>query len=178
MKKTLALSVVICCTAILLVLSGCFSHDSKKEKSYSEIMSEKLVSFTDCANAFSDSLEKIAGSKSAPSDSQIADIRAALEELKKSCADLAGQDAPAQYAEAQQALDDAMADYSKAIEKCDALLAFYSQYDEMYRKFKNPNEGRAEIEKSERAVYDEFAQSMRTATESFRAACRKFNKAK
>jgi uncharacterized protein YukE len=178
MKKIHALSVVICCAALLLVISGCKAHDDNKEKSYSEIMSEKLVSFTDCANAFSDSLEKIAGSKSAPSDSQIAEIRTALDELKKACAGLAGQDAPKQYSEAQQALDDAMEEYSKAMEKCDALLAFYSQYDEMYRKFKNPTEGRSEIEKSERAVYDEFAQAMQTATESFRAACKKFSKVK
>ena len=141
-------------------------------------MTQKLVSFTDCADAFSDSLEKIAGSKSAPSDAQIAEARHALDKLDKACADLAGQDAPSRYAAAQQAFDNAMNDYSGAIKKCRALLDFYSGYDELYRQFSDPAKGRAEIEKRERAVYLEFAQAMQKATESFRAACEKFDKVK
>ena len=59
MKKLLAVSVFVCCAAFLLFLPGCSAPNVEQKqdhgKSYAEIMNEKLVSFTDCANAFSDS---------------------------------------------------------------------------------------------------------------------------
>ena len=79
MKKLLAVSVFVCCAAFLLFLPGCSAPNVEQKqdhgKSYAEIMNEKLVSFTDCANAFSDSVEQIADRKYAPSNSQIADIQ-------------------------------------------------------------------------------------------------------
>ena len=63
MKKILAVTVFAFCAVLLFALPGCSSLGPKgtknNGKSYAEIMNEKLVSFTDCANAFSDSLEKI-----------------------------------------------------------------------------------------------------------------------
>ena len=46
----------------------------------------------------------------------------------------------------------------------------------MFRKYKDPKEGSAKIEKEERALYGDFAQAMEKATQSFRAACEKFDK--
>ena len=183
MIKKHAASAFVCCAFAALVFlflaAGCFSSPEKgneeKTKSYAEIMNERLIIFTDCAEKFSDSLEDIAGSQSAPSDSQIARINEALDGLKKACAGLAGQEAPPEYAEAQSALDKAMDDYAAAMEKCDVLLEFFRNYDTEFRRYKNPVEGRAEIEKQERALYDEFAQAMAQASASFRSACEKFN---
>ena len=173
-------SVFIFCAAFLLVLPGCSTSDYERKQnndnSYIEKMNDKLVSFTDCANAFSDSVEKIAEVKSAPSNLQIADIQNQLDRLKTACSGLSGQKAPAKYSEAQSALDAAMADYADAIDKCSALLAFYSSYDDLFHKYKNPTEGSAKIEKKERALYEDFAKSMQKATDSFRTACEQFDK--
>ena len=181
MKKLLAVSVFVCCAAFLLFLPGCSAPNVEQKqdhgKSYAEIMNEKLVSFTDCANAFSDSVEQIADRKYAPSNSQIADIQKNLDRLEKACKELSGQNAPAAYSEAQSALDAAMADFSDAIDKCGSLLEFYSGYDDMFRQYDNPTEGSAITEKKERALYNEFAKAMQKASDSFRAACEKFSKA-
>ena len=180
MKKILAVTVFAFCAVLLFALPGCSSFEQKgtknNGKSYAEIMNEKLVSFTDCANAFSDSLEKIADRTYAPSEKQTADIQSKLDRLEKTGKELVGLKAPAAYSEAQSALDAAMADYSDAFEKCRTLLAFYGTYDEMFRKYKDPKEGSAKIEKEERALYGDFAQAMEKATQSFRAACEKFDK--
>ena len=180
MKKKLAVPVVVCCALVMLTLACCSqtaaNQDSKK--SYSEIIGERLVSFTDCANAFSASLEQIADRSYAPSDKQTADIQDKLERLEKACAGLAGLKAPARYAEAQKALDEAMADYADAIDKCSALLEFYGAYDDMFRKYSNPKDGSAEIEKKERALYDSLSAAMQKATDSFRNACEKFDSVK
>ncbi len=178
MKKILALSALVCCVPLFLALAGCSMLGGNKdnEKSYSQLMNEKLVSFTDCANAFSESLERIAGSKSAPSDSQIEDIQNKLDRLQAACIELSGQKAPAEYSAAQKAIDTAMADYSDAADNCSALLEFYGAYDDLFRKFNNPAEGSVEMEKKERALYDRFAKAMMKATDSFRAACEEFDK--
>ena len=148
----------------------------RREKSYAETMNEKLVSFTDCANAFSDSLDKIADRPYAPSPNQTAELRVRLDSLKKACAELAGQKAPEEYAQAQSALDKAAADYAEAFDKCGSLLDFYAKYDELFRKYPSPAEGSEAIGKTERALYSDFAQAMEKATLSFRAACEEFDK--
>ncbi len=184
MKKIFAFSVFVCCSVLMIIVAGCSSPDILKGKSvndkssYIQTINAKLVSFTDCANAFSDSLEQIADRKYAPSEKQTADIQNKLDRLEKACAALAGEKAPAEYSEAQAALDEAMADYAVAIEKCNALLEFYDAYESMFRKYKNPDKGSAEIEIKEREIYGEFAQAMQKATDSFRAACEKFDNAK
>ena len=73
---------------------------------------------------------------------------------------------------------EAMADYADAIDKCSALLEFYGAYDDMFRKYSNPKDGSAEIEKKERALYDSFSAAMQKATDSFRNACEKFDSVK
>lgn len=180
MKKTHAFWVVVCGAALLLALSGCSfvgqKESGRREKSYAETMNEKLVSFTDCANAFSDSLDKIADRPYAPSPNQTAELRVRLDSLKKACAELAGQKAPEEYAQAQSALDKAAADYAEAFDKCGSLLDFYAKYDELFRKYPSPAEGSEAIGKTERALYSDFAQAMEKATLSFRAACEEFDK--
>ena len=179
MKKILAVSAFACCAVLMLSFIGCFFLDKKDtEKSYAETMNEKLVSFTDCANAFSDSLEKIADRTYAPSDSQIADMQDKLDRLKKACGQLSGNNAPEKYSEAQSALEAAMADYAEAIDKCGVLLDYYRTYDDLFRKYDSPAKGGAQIEKEERTLYNEFAVAMEKATNSFRNACEKFNTVK
>ena len=176
MRKSVMLSAVVCCAICLLLLAGCSAGEEKKSD-YTEIMNGRLVSFTDCVNDFCDTLDEMAGSESAPSDRQIAALSDRLDRLEKACDGLAGLQAPAEYASAQSALNEAVADYRAAFEKCRALLEFFRTYDEQYHAFGSPDEGRAEIEKKERALFDEFAQAMKKATDSFRAACGDFENA-
>ena len=181
MKKILAVALFICCAAFLVTIAGCSQVAEKigiigdKGKSYSETMNEKLVSFTDCANALCDSLERIADRTYAPTDSQTADIQDTLDAFGRACGELAGQKAPAEYSVAQEAMNEAMENYADAIEKCGALLEFYGAYDDMFRKYKDPAEGKAAIEKNERALYEDFANAMKKADDSFRTACEKFD---
>lgn len=180
MKKIVAVSFLVCCAAFLLLTAGCSTDGSDPQQggSYIDRMNEGLVSFTDCANALCDSLDDIADRTYAPSDKQLADIQEKLDRLRSACSRLAGQNAPRRYSEAQSALDEAMRDYADAFDKCDALLEFYGTYDELFRQYKDPVEGSAEIEKQERALYGEFAGAMRKATDSFRTACGKFDSVK
>lgn len=175
MKKAIVWFAALAC--LLVLLCGCtlFGGGKTKAKSYAEIMNEKIVSFTDCANRFSDSLDAIAGSLSAPSDRQIAGIEKNLAALEAACDSLAGQKAPAAYADAQKKLDEAMADYGEAFAKCRTLLDFFKTYDTQFRELGDPVEGSAEMEKRERALYGEFADAMRKAADSFRTACKEFS---
>lgn len=167
---------------MLVLLAGCSSPEKNenpvvREKNYQEIMSEKLVSFTDCANAFCDCLDKIALKDSAPSDTLIGELSGRLDRLESVCAAMKDVKAPAGFSSAQAAMNKAMEEYAGAFEKGRALLDFYRGYDRRFHDYKNPEAGRAEIEKEERALYGEFAAAMARASASFREACREFDKA-
>ncbi len=177
MKKSVVVTVLILFTmSMVLIAAGCSGAESKKspEEIYMESMNHALVSFTDCANEFSDSLERIAASKSAPSDSQIKATDESLAKLEKACRTIGGIDAPAQYAGVQQSMNDAMADYGVAFEKCRVLLDFYRNYDERFHEFSDPVEGSSQMRKEGTALYEDFAQAMMTAIDSFRAAVNQF----
>ena len=177
MKKLVTLSAICCCAVLLLVIAGC-SDSGAKKNNYAEVLNEKLVSFTDCADDFSAVLEEIAGSPSAPSDKQLVKAYDSLGRLEKACNALSGIQSPAEYVDAQEKLNQAVADYNAAFEKCRALLDFFRSYDELFHSFGNPEQGSAEMEKQERALYDDFAQAMKNATESFRTACEELEKVK
>ena len=191
MKKSVVLSVLLIVSILtfsaVLMTAGCSNSDEKNEAvtsvddgsdEYIVRLNQALVSFTDCANQFSDSLEQVAESKSVPSDAQISAIDSSLGKLERACENLDGIDAPERYSQAQQAINSSMSDYRTAIDKCRALLDFYRGYDEQFRKYKDPAKCSAKMREKGTALYDDFAQAMKQATDSFRSANEAYNSVK
>lgn len=174
MKKSVVITAFIVgiLSAVVLVTGwpSLLETQKRDENIYVQSMNEALVSFTDCADQFSDSLEKMASGKSAPSDWQITEMENYLDRLEKVCRTIESLNAPGKYAQAQLAINHSMNEYRAAFEKCRALLDFYKSYDERFHRFKDPIKGSAKMEKTERALYNEFARAMLKATDSFRVA--------
>ncbi len=155
------------CGLLLLTLFGC---QAMKKSRYIASVNEKMALFTDCANAFSDSLEEIAKTQAAPTKSQIDEAENRLDALSEVCKEIETLKAPGSYAKEQKALRDAMAQYGIALEKGRALLEFYRQYDALFRSYPNPDEGSETMKQKTLEIYGEFAEAMRQATDSFREA--------
>ena len=180
-KKWLITAGLVAMLAILL--AGCASSQNTgrpvlRDKTYGEIMNEKLISFTDCADDFCGILDEVAEKDSAPSDSQVGRLSDSLGRLEIAGAALKGVKAPAAYAAAQSAMDRAMDDYAAAFEKGRALLDFYRGYDERFHAYKDPAEGRKEIRVQEKVLYEDFASAMARASDSFRQACEELDNVK
>ena len=152
---------------LLLTLVGCGGVGKGQ---YIVSMNEKLSSFTDCANAFSDSLEEIAKTEAAPTESQIDEAEKRLDALSEICNEIQTMQAPRSYAQEQKALSDAMEQYRFALEKGRALLAFYRGYDAAFRAYPNPDEGSEAMKQKTLEIYTAFAEAMQQATDSFREA--------
>ena len=155
------------CGLLLLTLFGCGAVERNQ---YIASVNEKLASFTDCANAFSDSLEEIGKTEAAPTEAQIDEAEKRLDALSEVCKEIETIQAPGSYAKEQNALRDAMAQYGIALEKGRALLEFYRQYDAVFRAYPNPDEGSVAMKQKTLEIYGEFAKAMRQATDSFREA--------
>ena len=163
-RKTISL--LICSAALLLLLCAC---GSAKEQ-YIDEVNAKLVSFTDCANAFSDSIEAIADSRKVPTAAQIDEIERRMDNLFSVCGQLKAINAPKACADEQAALTEAMGQYTDALQKCRALLEFYRGYDAEIRSYPTPDEGSAAMETKLSALYSDFAEAMWQARASFREA--------
>lgn len=145
------------------------------ENKYVDAINQKLVSFSDYANAFSDSLEEIAESTAIPTTAQMNNIESCMEKLSDVCAQIQEINAPAKYADAQTALNDSMQKYIDALAKCKELLDFYREYDTKIHSYTNPEEGGAELEKQGKQIYADFADILQQATSAFHTAQAEFN---
>lgn len=164
MKKYSAL---LCGMLLLLTLFGC---SAVKKSQYIASVNEKLTSFADRANAFSDSLEEMTKTDAAPTASQIDEAEKRLDALSVVCKEIETIQAPGNCAKEQKALRDAMAQYGAALEKGRELLEFYRQYDAEFRAYPNPDEGSEAMKQKTMALYNAFAGNMQQATDSFREA--------
>ena len=72
------------CGLLLLTLFGCGAVERNQ---YIASVNEKLASFTDCANAFSDSLEEIGKTEAAPTEAQIDEAEKRLDAAAKQIAE-------------------------------------------------------------------------------------------
>lgn len=147
---------------VLLALCACGSAQNR----YIDEVNRQLVSFTDCANAFTDSLEAISDSRTVPTEVQMNEIEGCIDRLSAVCGQIEAISAPRQYADQQAALREAMHQYADAMEKCRALLEFYRGYDAEIRSYPTPDEGSAAMEQKMRTLYTEFAEAMWQARES------------
>lgn len=179
MKKLYGLFFI---TIVLLSICGCSSNKQAQtepkftaEDEYIVSINQKLVSFSDCANGFSDSLEQISQSTALPTSSQLDSIENKAESLSAVCAQIKEISAPDKYAEAQTALNNSMQGYIDAMTKCKELLDFYREYNAKMRSYSSPEDGGAELKKQCSAIYSEFAVMMRQATSEFQTAQTKFN---
>lgn len=151
---------------MLVVLYACGSAN----QNYIDEVNETLASFTDCANAFSDSVEAIADSRKVPTAAQIDEIERRMEQLSAVCEKLGAVEAPKSCADRQAALAKAMEQYADALAKCRTLLEFYRGYDAEIRAYPTPDEGSAAMEQKLSALYSDFAEAMWQARDSFREA--------
>lgn len=161
----------------LTVICGC-SHaqnDSTVKLSendkYITSLNEVLVSFSDCANALSESLESIADTNVIPVEAQLDKISAAVTDLSEVCTMIQAIQAPAKYSQAAVELNDAMQKYTSALEKCTELLNFYRTFDSKIREYDDPAKGSQELAPKAKSIYNEFAAQLQQATAAFQSAC-------
>lgn len=159
---------ILCGAALLMLLFGCASLTP--DGRYVGEVNKKLVSFTDCANAFSDSMEQMADSTKIPSAVQIDEAEIRMDALAEVCDEIAAMEAPDAYADKQAALRDAMKLYAQAMTQGRELLEFYRGFDAEIRSYPTPDEGIAAMREKGGTLYADFAGTMRQAAEAFRAA--------
>ncbi len=161
----------------LMLICGCSSGDGNggvklsAEDKYIGALNAALVSFSDCANELSSSLQQIADTTAIPSDSQLDVIAAAGEKLSEACSQIQAIEAPEKYAQADLQLDNSMRKFSSALQKCTELLNFYREFDSKIREYDAPVQGRKKLEPQAQAIYNEFATLLQQATSEFKAAC-------
>lgn len=144
------------------------------ENEYIDSINQKLVSFSDYANDFSDLLEEMAEKTTIPTTSEIDNIESCTEKLSDICAQIQKINAPSKYTEAQALLNDSMQKYTDALSKCKELLDFYREYNTKIHSYDDPEEGGKELENQCRVIYSEFANMMQQATSEFRTAQAEF----
>lgn len=142
-----------------------------KEDKYIGALNAALVSFSDCANELSTSLQQIADTTTIPSDKQLDVIAAAGEKLSEACSQIQAIEAPEKFAQADLQLENAMQKYSSALQKCTELLNFYREFDSKIREYDDPVQGRKKLEPQAQAIYNEFATLLQQATSEFKSAC-------
>ena len=160
-----------CLLAAILLCVGCRGAEAR----YLDEVQEGLVSFSDCADAFTDSLRAIGEQQTVPPSGQLDHIEQRLDALSAVCHRLASLEAPTSCADRQAALRTAMTQYEDALEKCRVILTFYRDYDEKFHTFNDPEEGSKQMEAELTALYADFTDAMWTAEDSFHAAREAFS---
>lgn len=138
---------------------------------YIGALNAALVSFSDCSDKLSQSLEPIADTTKIPSDTQLDNISAAVTDLSEVCARIQNIEAPKKYAQTAAQLNDSMQQYTSALQKCTELLNFYREFDSRIREYDDPVKGSKELAPKGKELYSQFASQLQQATASFKAAC-------
>lgn len=162
----------------LAVICGCSSQNNgdstpklSEEDIYINTLNNALVSFSDCADALSTSLQEISDTTKIPSETQLDKISAAVTDLSDVCARIQAIEAPAKYTQAAAELSDAMQKYTSALQKCTELLNFYREFDSKIREYDDPVKGSKELTPKATEIYNEFASQLQQATAAFNSAC-------
>lgn len=155
-----ALAVMLC------LLCACRSGKAQ----YIDKVNAGLVSFTDCAEAFTDSLQVISDVQTVPTTQQLDNIENKLNALSKVCNQVEQLEAPHSYADKQKALSRAMEQYRDALERCRVLLSDYRGYDAEIRSYPTPDEGSAAMQEKIGQHYSQFVEALWQARDTFRQA--------
>ena len=152
--------------AMLCLLCACRPAESR----YIDDVNAGLVSFTDCAGAFTDSLRTISDTRTVPTTQQLDDIETRLNALSKVCGLLETLEAPQSYTDKQAALSLAMEQYRDALERCRVLLNDYRTYDATIRSYPTPDAGSAAMQEKIGQHYGQFVEALRQARQAFQQA--------
>jgi uncharacterized protein YceK len=168
---------------MLLSMCGCSAIGDKTdpavlaENQYIDTVNQKLVSFSDCTNALSDSLAQVADITTVPTSSQMENIESCMKNLSAVCAQIQVMTPTEKYINAQTMLNDSMQKYTSAMDKCQELLNFYREYDTKIRSYNDPVKGGSELKQQAEQIYAEFADILQQATSEFHTAQAEFNDA-
>ena len=163
MRKIRKFSILICgLVALVFVLCSCDSEN----KRYVDDINDKLVSFADCVDALTDSLNTISEVRTVPTVEQIDEIEGRIDKLSSVCGEIQTLRAPEDYSDVQKAVAKSMGEYKDAMEKCKILMEFYRSYDAEFHLYSTPDEGSAAMEEKLNALYSEFMDAMWQARDS------------